>query len=195
MNVERIIAQMVRPRNEPAVSAAARIRWARWSSRRATSPATTPRSRSARRSTTSRSSLREGEILGIAGLVGAGRTELVIGHLSAPTRASRRRSLARGPQDRYVRTPLKAIRAGLALVPEDRKHHGIVRDLSVGAEHHAVGAGRAFRTPRASTTTRNLAAVRERDRPAGAEDRQPRRCPSRRSRAATSKRPCWPRCC
>ena len=28
--------------------------------------------------------------------------------------------------------PLKAIRAGFALVPEDRKHHGIVRDLSVG---------------------------------------------------------------
>jgi D-xylose transport system ATP-binding protein len=76
-------------------------------------------------------SLRRGEILGIAGLVGAGRTELVTALFGAYP----------GPYEGEVwlegkrvdtSTPLKAIRAGFALVPEDRKHHGIVRDLSVG---------------------------------------------------------------
>jgi D-xylose transport system ATP-binding protein len=75
--------------------------------------------------------VRRGEILGIAGLVGAGRTELVTALFGAYP----------GPQEGEVwlegrrvdtSTPLKAIRAGFALVPEDRKHHGIVPDLSVG---------------------------------------------------------------
>ena len=75
--------------------------------------------------------LRRGEILGIAGLVGAGRTELVTALFGAYP----------GPHEGEVwldgrlvdtATPLKAIRAGFALVPEDRKHHGIVPDLSVG---------------------------------------------------------------
>jgi D-xylose transport system ATP-binding protein len=77
-------------------------------------------------------SVRRGEILGVAGLVGAGRTELVTALFGAYP----------GPQEGEVwlegrrvdtSTPLKAIRAGFALVPEDRKHHGIVPDLSVGA--------------------------------------------------------------
>jgi D-xylose transport system ATP-binding protein len=76
--------------------------------------------------------VRRGEILGIAGLVGAGRTELVMAIFGA----------YHGPHEGEVwldgqkvdtSTPMQAIRAGFALVPEDRKHHGIVRDLSVGA--------------------------------------------------------------
>ncbi|MGF6181681.1 D-xylose transport system ATP-binding protein [Massilia sp. UYP32] len=72
-----------------------------------------------------------GEILGIAGIVGAGRTELVTALFGAyPGRHEGEVWL----DGRQVDTsdPLKAIRAGFALVPEDRKHHGIVRDLSVG---------------------------------------------------------------
>ena len=77
-------------------------------------------------------SIRRGEVLGIAGLVGAGRTELVTALFGAYP----------GPHEGEVwldgrrvdtSTPLRAIRAGFALVPEDRKHHGIVPDLSVGA--------------------------------------------------------------
>jgi D-xylose transport system ATP-binding protein len=76
--------------------------------------------------------VRRGEIVGIAGLIGAGRTELVTALFGAYP----------GPHEGEVwldgrrvdtSTPLKAIRAGFALVPEDRKHHGIVPDLSVGA--------------------------------------------------------------
>src|SRR5450830_1934110 len=75
--------------------------------------------------------LRKGEILGIAGLVGAGRTELVSAIFGAYDGPYEAEVLLEG-QRLDTATPLKAIRAGLAMVPEDRKHHGIVPDLSVG---------------------------------------------------------------
>jgi D-xylose transport system ATP-binding protein len=75
--------------------------------------------------------LRRGEILGIAGLVGAGRTELVTALFGAYPGQYEGEVWLEG-QRVDTATPLKAIRAGFALVPEDRKHHGIVRDLSVG---------------------------------------------------------------
>jgi D-xylose transport system ATP-binding protein len=75
--------------------------------------------------------LRKGEILGIAGLVGAGRTELVTALFGAyPGRYEGEVWLHGKRVD--TSTSLKAIRAGLALVPEDRKQHGIVPDLDVG---------------------------------------------------------------
>ncbi len=75
--------------------------------------------------------VRRGEILGIAGIVGAGRTELVTAIFGAyPGRHEGEVWLEGQRVD--TSDPLKAIRAGFALVPEDRKHHGIVRDLSVG---------------------------------------------------------------
>jgi D-xylose transport system ATP-binding protein len=75
--------------------------------------------------------LRKGEILGIAGLVGAGRTELVSAIFGAyPGRCEAEVWLQGEKVD--TGTPLKSIRAGFALVPEDRKQHGIVRDLNVG---------------------------------------------------------------
>lgn len=75
--------------------------------------------------------LREGEILGIAGLVGAGRTELVsaiFGAYEGPYQAE----VWLDGKRINTSTPLHAIRAGMAMVPEDRKHHGIVPDLNVG---------------------------------------------------------------
>jgi len=76
-------------------------------------------------------SLRKGEILGVAGLVGAGRTELVSALFGAyPGRCEAEVWLHGQKVD--TSTPMKAIRAGFALVPEDRKQHGIVRDLDVG---------------------------------------------------------------
>lgn len=75
--------------------------------------------------------LRQGEILGIAGLVGAGRTELVSALFGAYPGACEAEVWLNGAKI-DTRTPLKAIRNGLALVPEDRKQQGIVRDLDVG---------------------------------------------------------------
>ncbi|UOD30073.1 D-xylose ABC transporter ATP-binding protein [Massilia violaceinigra] len=75
--------------------------------------------------------LRKGEILGIAGLVGAGRTELVSALFGAYPGVSEAEVRLHGAVV-DTSTPLEAIRAGFALVPEDRKQHGIVRDLDVG---------------------------------------------------------------
>ena len=68
--------------------------------------------------------LHRGEVLGIAGLIGAGRTELLrliagIDRPSAGTIEVAGRILA-------ARGPRAAIRAGIGLVPEERKCHGIV---------------------------------------------------------------------
>ncbi|MDR9835842.1 D-xylose ABC transporter ATP-binding protein [Herbaspirillum huttiense] len=76
-------------------------------------------------------SVRRGEILGIAGLVGAGRTELVSAIFGAYRGRYEGQVLLEGkPAD--TGSPLKSIRQGLCMVPEDRKHHGIVPDLDVG---------------------------------------------------------------
>ncbi|WP_322101764.1 sugar ABC transporter ATP-binding protein [Paraburkholderia sp. J41] len=73
--------------------------------------------------------VRAGEIVGLAGLVGAGRTEvaraifgldpIVAGEISFAGRAHR------------PATPAQAIDAGVALVPEDRKAQGLVLGLSI----------------------------------------------------------------
>jgi ABC-type sugar transport system ATPase subunit len=73
--------------------------------------------------------LRAGELLGIAGLVGAGRTELMRLIFGADDAASGRVVL-RGEELR-IRSPRDAMAAGLALLPEDRKEQGAVLDFSV----------------------------------------------------------------
>ena len=69
-------------------------------------------------------SLRAGEVLGIAGLVGAGRSELAQA-LFGLDPGKRGRILVRGQPVR-VDTPSEAIALGLGLVPEDRKRQGLV---------------------------------------------------------------------
>ena len=73
--------------------------------------------------------LRKGEILGMFGLVGAGRTELsrVIFGID-PVRDGR--ILVDGKEIKITR-PLDAIKAGIALVPEDRKDLGLILGMSV----------------------------------------------------------------
>ncbi|MBI5432446.1 MAG: sugar ABC transporter ATP-binding protein [Planctomycetes bacterium] len=72
--------------------------------------------------------LRRGEVLGIAGLVGAGRTELMRALFGlAPVRSGNLRVLAlEGP-----RTPGERWRQGVGLVSEDRKAEGLALGLSI----------------------------------------------------------------
>ena len=74
-------------------------------------------------------SVRSGEILGLAGLVGAGRTELIEAifgarHTSSGEIVVRGRTVKRN-------SPAAAIADGMAMVPEDRKISGVVLSMSV----------------------------------------------------------------
>jgi ribose transport system ATP-binding protein len=70
-----------------------------------------------------------GEILGIAGLVGAGRTELMRAIFGADPIQSGRITIF--GKETLVNSPPVAIRAGVGLLPEDRKQQGLVLMLSV----------------------------------------------------------------
>jgi ribose transport system ATP-binding protein len=72
---------------------------------------------------------RRGEILGFAGLVGAGRTELMEMLFGvAPISAGEIELHGRQIRPKGV---VSAISSGLALVPEDRKRHGVILDLTI----------------------------------------------------------------
>ncbi len=73
--------------------------------------------------------VRRGEIVGLAGLAGAGRTELLEALFGAAGRDAGRVFIA-GRQVN-IRTPADAIRHGLALVPDDRKAKGLIPGASV----------------------------------------------------------------
>ncbi len=75
--------------------------------------------------------VRRGEVLGLAGLMGAGRTELLRAIYGAdPSTAG---SVFLGPSRVAIRSPRDAVRLGLALVPEDRKTQGLLLPFSVRA--------------------------------------------------------------
>ena len=75
--------------------------------------------------------LRRGEILGLAGLMGAGRTELLECLFGSSDEAPQGRIVLDGRAVRF-RHPSQAMRAGVALVTEDRKRLGIFGNLDVG---------------------------------------------------------------
>jgi rhamnose transport system ATP-binding protein len=75
--------------------------------------------------------LREGEILGFYGLVGAGRSE-VMQAIFGITRPSRGRIRVKG-EDVRIAAPRDAIRAGITYVPEERQRQGAVLRLSIKA--------------------------------------------------------------
>ncbi len=77
--------------------------------------------------------VRAGEILGIAGLVGSGRTELLRAVFGADRPDSGVVSLpaSNAPTRRRFSSPRNAVRAGVAMIPEDRKNDGLLLRLSV----------------------------------------------------------------
>ncbi|WOI57189.1 sugar ABC transporter ATP-binding protein [Palleronia sp. LCG004] len=75
--------------------------------------------------------LKRGEILGFAGLMGAGRTELARAIFGAepPDRGE----ILVGGKERRIRTPSDAVRAGIGYLSEDRKQFGLALGLDVRA--------------------------------------------------------------
>lgn len=74
--------------------------------------------------------LHRGEILGIAGLMGAGRTELLECLFGASELAPEGEILMDGKSQRF-RHPSEAMRAGIAMVTEDRKRLGLFPHMTV----------------------------------------------------------------
>jgi ribose transport system ATP-binding protein len=73
--------------------------------------------------------VRAGEILGVSGLVGAGRTETMRAIFGADKKDGGRVYLHGKPLS--VSSPKKAVRQGLGMLPEDRKRHGVLLEMSV----------------------------------------------------------------
>jgi ABC-type sugar transport system ATPase subunit len=76
--------------------------------------------------------LRRGEILGVAGLVGSGRTELLRA-LAGAEPTARGRLFVNGNEVSWPRTVRAALNLGLALAPADRKSEGVHTSLSAAA--------------------------------------------------------------
>jgi ribose transport system ATP-binding protein len=88
-------------------------------------------------------SLHAGEVLGISGLLGAGRTELAR-IIAGADRFDEGRLLVDGQVTRF-RNPADAIARGIGLLPEDRKAQGFVPGLTV-ARNIALPHGRRLAT-------------------------------------------------
>ena len=86
-------------------------------------------------------SLKKGEILGVAGLDGSGRTELLETIYGAATRRSG--SLYKNGKPIQIRTPRDAIRNGFALLTEERRATGIFGILSV-RENTVISSLRSY---------------------------------------------------
>ena len=76
-------------------------------------------------------SIKRGEIVGFAGLVGAGRTEIMRAIFGIDRIVSG--SITLEGRTLRINSPKQAIAKGIALVPEDRKDQGILPNVSVGA--------------------------------------------------------------
>ena len=72
---------------------------------------------------------REGEILGFAGLMGAGRTETTRAIFGVDPKESG--TLVLDGKEISIHRPIDAIKAGVVLVPEDRKKDGLCTKLSI----------------------------------------------------------------
>lgn len=77
-------------------------------------------------------SIKRGEVLGVAGLVGSGRTEIARLLFGAQQKDSGTVILDNKPM--HVRDPFDAVAQGLGLVPEDRKGQGVI--LSMAVQHN-----------------------------------------------------------
>lgn len=71
----------------------------------------------------------EGEVLGIGGLVGSGRTETARAIFGADKKDSGKVYLFGKPVN--IKSPRNAIKLGIGLLPEDRKRHGVLLELPI----------------------------------------------------------------
>lgn len=109
--------------------------------------------------------VRSGEIVGVAGLVGAGRTEML--QVLFGVDEALGGAVEIDGESVQFKNPRDAIEAGLALVPEDRKQQGLVLEMSVkhniglpGLRRHAKAKSMLNARQESDDTTEMIAAMR-----------------------------------
>ncbi|MDP9743122.1 UNVERIFIED_ORG: ABC-type sugar transport system ATPase subunit [Bacillus sp. B2I3] len=88
--------------------------------------------------------IKAGEIIGLAGLVGAGKTELcktLFGHTSITAG-----EVILNGRKLSLKSPHEAVKSGLALVPEERRKEGVLVQESVSANLTAASLGKFCKT-------------------------------------------------
>jgi rhamnose transport system ATP-binding protein len=100
--------------------------------------------------------VRAGEIVGLAGLVGAGRSEVARAVFGVDAYDTGR--VALGGKLVPPRSPSAAIKAGMAFIPEDRRQQGLVTDASVAHNVAAVIRGKLTRAGILTRAAENRAA-------------------------------------
>jgi ABC-type sugar transport system ATPase subunit len=110
-------------------------------------------------------SVRSGEVVGLAGLVGAGRTELL--ETVAGLRPVIAGQMTLGGRPYRPTCPAEALAAGVALIPEDRKRAGLVLGLSVAdnltlpfLKRFRGALGRLVRSRRATHCAQEISRLR-----------------------------------
>ncbi len=136
--------------------------------------------------------VRPGEVVGLAGLLGAGRSETAKAIFGAEP--SRLRVRQGGGKDIKTGSPAAAIRAGIAFLPEDRKSEGIIPDLSVRENIVAAALPRLARGRAGLGEGRRTSWSRSSCR-ASVSRLRARTSRSGSSPAATSRRSFWPAGC
>jgi ribose transport system ATP-binding protein len=103
--------------------------------------------------------VRRGEILGLAGLIGAGRTETLRAIFGADRAKQGKVFLGDAATPLTIREPADAVRAGIGMVPEDRKQDGLLLAQSIRVNttlatmsRHTRPAGWLDRAAEAKTT-------------------------------------------
>jgi rhamnose transport system ATP-binding protein len=86
--------------------------------------------------------LRQGEILGLSGMVGAGRTQFAE-TLFGLTPADAGEILIAGRAVK-IDSPSRAIELGIAYVPEDRRRHGVIMEMPIPANISMASLGSGF---------------------------------------------------
>ncbi|GAB3480978.1 sugar ABC transporter ATP-binding protein [Nocardiopsis coralliicola] len=89
--------------------------------------------------------VRSGEVAGLAGLMGAGRTELAMSVFGRCYGRYVRGTVTRDGAPVRSRTPEEAVASGIAYVPEDRKEQGLLRDFDVRTNLTLGALGRVAR--------------------------------------------------
>jgi ribose transport system ATP-binding protein len=101
---------------------------------------------------------RTGEIVGLAGLIGSGRTETLRAIFGADRKEGGEIFLGTSAQPVVIKEPSDAVRSGIGMVPEDRKIDGLLLAQSIRVnttlatlERHVYGGG--WLNPQAETNT------------------------------------------